>query len=1321
MKGFSGLSRTRSNLYTRRNSTASSGLRAYLDENDTEIFSGAGLETVPSAIAAFHHAHTFENDENEEVLSTESVPDDASTDSARPTFKFFTPDEIEHAPVASTVDDPLVDYDTDWDLEDGNQEQDQRREQDQNQVVPADMHSESLESVTAPLFRTDTASSTASEEEPSAAQRAALRDAYPCAATHYQRFYIAEEDLVVGIAGYRTSKARRALYHTLCVFTLGVAWVVLRWMPRARVGLQGRKAPLGAADWVVVENEHGELQIQKVEHRRFGRAADTVFNFRDGAKSPEMPVLASFEYRYLRLVYHPAEDIFSTNTNWVDRHWALVSALRKGLDEYAVLQRREIFGRNSLDLKEKLIGALLVQEVLHPFYVFQLLSIFLWLLDDYFYYAACIFAVSLASVAQSLMETRETAHRLRALSKAQTAPTVRVRRSGFWTQIPLEELVPGDLYELSDPRLLAIPCDSVLVAGDCIVNELMLTGESVPVSKVPALDDVLRRHLAGFDLPFVQKNHVSSALARLYLFLGTKTVRVRRSADGPALAVVVKTGFATTKGRLLRLMLFPKPAGLRLYRDSFRYIGVMAAVAGLGFMYSVRNFVRLGLETRVIVLRALDIITIVVPPALPATLTIGTNFAVSRLKRARIFCTSPSKVNVGGKVDVFCFDKTGTLTEDGLDILGVHIARDSEERNIVEFTPMMRSVTGVLDTASGSLNTKEEDGDPRVRATRDKNAKRAERFLRSMCTCHALRIVAGERVGDPLDEKMFEFTGWNLAEDYDTGDAVLPLAAYSENNLIAILRTLEFVPHLRRMSVVAQDKASKRVYTKGAPEVIAGLCRQETLPANYEELLYRYTHDGYRVIAVAYRDIELVTGGRETLEKDLTFLGFIVFENRLKSRTKDTLKALSDAHIRTVMCTGDNILTATSVARESGLVPGHVRVFVPHIDDVGDVVWEDVDDPELVLDPVTLQPYKLLGEKYRLAMTGDVFRHVLKAEGDSFSEAYVERVLLYTDIFARMSPDEKHELVEQLQKLDYVVGFCGDGANDCGALKAADVGVALSEAEALVAAPFTSAEFEIACVLQVIREGRASLVTSFACFRYMSLYLAIQFVLVLLLYRKGLNLGDFQFLWIDMFLILPLAIFMLWSRPYTKIVKKKPSANLVLAKVLVPMLGSVVVLAFFQVFLVFLVSREPWYAPPVPGGDDAVQSSDNTVLFLFSNLQYISIAIILTQGPPYREPSVKNGPFVTDVVISTLFSWALMLASPDGFVGRLMQLTSLSGGFKLAIVALSIANLAALWVGDRHVFPVMSKLFNRVVYGRNRKSKKHFKRLLRHYGETGEV
>jgi cation-transporting ATPase 13A2 len=88
--------------------------------------------------------------------------------------------------------------------------------------------------------------------------------------------------------------------------------------------------------------------------------------------------------------------------------------------------------------------------------------------------------------------------------------------------------------------------------------------------------------------------------------------------------------------------------------------------------------------------------------------------------------------------------------------------------------------------------------------------------------------------------------------------------------------------------------------------------------------------------------------------------------------------------------------------------------------------------------------------------------------------------LLKAQVYARMSPDDKANLVELLQtQLNTQVGMCGDGANDCGALKQADAGISLSEAEASIAAPFTSKVQDISCVITLLREGRAALTTTF--------------------------------------------------------------------------------------------------------------------------------------------------------------------------------------------------------------------------------------------------
>lgn len=90
-------------------------------------------------------------------------------------------------------------------------------------------------------------------------------------------------------------------------------------------------------------------------------------------------------------------------------------------------------------------------------------------------------------------------------------------------------------------------------------------------------------------------------------------------------------------------------------------------------------------------------------------------------------------------------------------------------------------------------------------------------------------------------------------------------------------------------------------------------------------------------------------------------------------------------------------------------------------------------------------------------------------------------VLARAQVFARMSPDDKALLVTSLQHhyLDQNVGMCGDGANDCCALKAADAGISLSESEASIAAPFTSKVQNIECCVTVIKEGKASLTSTF--------------------------------------------------------------------------------------------------------------------------------------------------------------------------------------------------------------------------------------------------
>ncbi|KAL8914093.1 MAG: hypothetical protein Q9171_001209 [Xanthocarpia ochracea] len=1160
-----------------------------------------------------------------------------------------------------------------------------------------------------------------------------------------QRIYIVTEDLTIVVSGFVTSFMGYASYIILCTLTCGIAYLLLRWLPRWRVRLVGKHKPLRECSWVVVENQWGEFEVEYLAREQYGHSVSTVFgltekgpyNDMDEEDDPVISTLHLLDYRYMRFCFHPLKDKFILCSNWKDPSWTNVKSIRAGLDSDERYQREQIFGKNQISIKQKTIPQLLVDEAFHPFYVFQVCSLVLWSLDDYYFYAICIFLISVVSITTTLLETKSTMKKLREISYFEC--DVRVIRNGFWRQVPSIELVPGDVYEVSDPSLTQLPCDSLLLAGDCIVNESMLTGESVPVSKIPATNESLR-------LVDLASSTIHPEAARNFLFSGTRIIRARRPQDGTdeeavALAIVARTGFNTTKGALVRSMLFPKPSGFKFYKDAFRYISVMAAVAGVGFIASFVNF----LAWHLIIVRALDLITIVVPPALPATLTIGTNFALSRLRTKKIFCISPQRVNVGGKIDVICFDKTGTLTEDGLDVLGVRVV----QRPAMKFSELLSSSLTLLPGAAY-------ERDPTVNYDAHKAA------LHTMASCHSLRNVDGDLIGDPLDLKMFEFTNWTFTEgsldrfsqqydelkSQDCSNAKPPAGLEfepidlneSENNVaiqLNIIKGFDFVSQLRRQSVVVSQPGNgcANIYVKGAPECMRDICRPDSFPTDYEELLGFYTHRGFRVIACATKKVpydwaSLQRIERETAERDLDLIGFIIFENKLKAATAETIKQLENAAIRQIMCTGDNILTAVSVARECSLIDRTAHCFVPHVvegsirDPDARLTWQSVDNPLFTLDEKTLTPLPPPAESdvslpydmanlrnYSLAITGDIFRWIV----DFGDEPVLQRMLVAAQVFARMSPDEKHELVEKLQTIEYCCGFCGDGANDCGALKAADVGISLSEAEASVAAPFTSRVFDISCVPEVIREGRAALVTSFCCFKYMSLYSAIQFTTVSFLYASASNLGDLQFLFIDLFLILPIAIFMGWTGPYPTLCRKRPTASLVSRKILTPLLGQIGLCILIQSLAFEYVRQQSWFIPPVLDKERSnIENSENTALYLLSCFQYILLATVISVGPPFRQSMTHNLPFVITIVVALLLC-SYMLFDPAAWLTSSMQLTYMTAQFKVFILALAIGGFACAWVAERRVFLLVASVIGKthdLLWPHRRKKRKLYKTLL---------
>ena len=225
--------------------------------------------------------------------------------------------------------------------------------------------------------------------------------------------------------------------------------------------------------------------------------------------------------------------------------------------------------------------------------------------------------------------------------------------------------------------------------------------------------------------------------------------------------------------------------------------------------------------------------------------------------------------------------------------------------------------------------------------------------------------------------------------------------------------------------------------------------------------------------------------------------------------------------------------------------------------------------------------------------------------------------------------------MRRLPSADSADDAYSDGANDCGALKAAMVGVSLSESEASIAAPFTYQKPNIECIPPLLSEGRSSLVTSFQLFRYISMYSLTQFGAAILTYFVGSVLGNWQYLYQDLIIVFPLTIFMGATAANRHLSIKRPSAQLTSATNIVGLAGHVCIILSFQVFVFLYTQRQPGYRL-IPNPDNTPDAYETTALYYYSNFQYLIIAALFALGRPFKASPLSN--------FKLTGWWALMIA-----------------------------------------------------------------------------
>lgn len=641
-------------------------------------------------------------------------------------------------------------------------------------------------------------------------------------------------------------------------------------------------------------------------------------------------------------------------------------------------------------------------------------------------------------------------------------------------------------------------------------------------------------------------------------------------------------------------------------------------------------------------------------------------------------------INVSGSIDCVCFDKTGTLTEDGLDMWGV-----------------VPAIGGVLHEAI---------------ITNIAASDCCFDLIRGMATCHSLTIIDGVLAGDPLDGKMFEATGWCLEEpevcDNNKFDLLVPTvvkANKSNGEEIGIIHQYQFSSTLQRMSVVVKSliKPEFELFCKGSPEMIVKLSNVESVPKDLLRSLKTYTEKGYRVIAMAtktlpglnYMKIKKLT--REEMEKDLTFIGLIVLENRLKPQTASVMKELRDANIKTVMITGDNMQTALSVARECGLIQPTTETVID-VDVIKPIHKNEtyrftfrIDNQQSTKTTTTNVDLLERGvATKKFAMTGNTWAIIKQHHPELLA-----KIVSKTAVFARMSGEQKQQIVEELQTQGYYVAMCGDGANDCGALKAAHVGISLSEAESSVASPFTAKEANIACVPKIVREGRAALVTSFGVFKFMLCYSLAELTSVLILYEIDSNLTSIEFLFIDIFLILNFASVFGITEAYTgPLFKTPPMTSLIGFLPLLSIILQMLTIISFQLGGFYLIQTYDWFEPFIYNFKDyTYKCYENYAVFSLSMFQYIILAVVFSKGHPYRKPIYTNTLFALSLILTTTVCIYITTYPPQWLLNLFeLQLPPEFDG-RSGILLLAIANFFCSFLAEDVIVDIVLKKFVGVV------------------------
>ena len=721
--------------------------------------------------------------------------------------------------------------------------------------------------------------------------------------------------------------------------------------------------------------------------------------------------------------------------------------IKLGLNEKEVEDKQNKFGLNKLEEKKKESIIIKFVKQFNDFMIIILIiaSIISAVVaklegsNDYFD-SIIIIAIVVFNAIMGLVQEAKAEKSLEALKKM-TAPTCKVKRDGKICTIKSEQIVPGDIVLLEAGNY--VPADCRLISSSNLkIEESSLTGETVPVLK---------------DANCMLKE--KTALGDMVNMAFSTTIVV----NGHGEAIVTETGMNTKVGKIAK-MIITNEAPETPIQKKLGEVGKSLGIACLGICLLI--FV-IGLLKKIepieMFMTSVGLAVAAIPEGLPAIVTIMLSIGVTKMAKKNSIIRKLPAVETLGSSSVICSDKTGTLTQNKMQV--TKIANINGETNDKEYIKWLIGMT-------------------------------------TMCTDVEISRENGkiELTGEPTEKAI-------VNKALDEGQNKIELY-----NVMKRVKDIPFDSSRKMMTTIHKIPTGYRVITKGAPDILLKRCNKVYENGNVTTLDYSKTKlienqnnkmadEALRVLAIAYLDIPSLPSkiDSENIEKNLIFIGLIGMIDPPREGVKEAVTTCKKAGIKTVMITGDHIITAKAIAKDLGILRGS-----------------------------------------DLAITGE--------ELDKIPQSILQKNIMNYSVFARVTPEHKVRIVKAYQSTGAVVAMTGDGVNDAPALKNADIGIAMGKNGTDVAknaADMVLTDDNFVTIVEAVKQGRNIFDNIKKAVHFLIATNIGEIVTIFLGLLLGLKspLLAIQLLWINLVTDSLPAIALGLEKPEADIMNKKPRDN----------------------------------------------------------------------------------------------------------------------------------------------------------------------------------